>query len=130
MSNIKTITITRAGVPVKIGTGVSLPTTSNIATEPSETYAYYQPVDTSRLLTVNDWQYGSITNYAKLDRDYDSHLRSSIGVTLESDIYDLTREYEKKYNLSSSEFYKQWLGGTIEDSEDFYNWASLYSLLR
>jgi hypothetical protein len=131
MGDLKFVTLMQAGEPIKVSSNVFLPATASTILGSEETYVLYKPPDTSRLFTVaNDWQHASVSNYAKTDSEYDSHLRASVGISLEVDTYDLVRDYEKKYGLSSPDFYKQWLQGSIEDTEDYYNWASLYSMLR
>ena len=36
------------------------------------------------------------------------------------------RRYEQQYNLSTVEFYPQFIAGALGDSSDFLLWASLY----
>lgn len=36
------------------------------------------------------------------------------------------RRYEQQYDLSTVEFYPQFIAGTLGDSSDFLLWASLY----
>ncbi len=36
------------------------------------------------------------------------------------------RRYEQQYDLSTVEFYPQFIAGTLGDSRDFLLWASLY----
>ncbi|MCP4107232.1 MAG: hypothetical protein GY749_17100 [Desulfobacteraceae bacterium] len=33
--------------------------------------------------------------------------------------------FEKKYNLSSDEFYRLWHNGNMEDEADFFEWKAL-----
>ena len=40
------------------------------------------------------------------------------------------KEFEKKYNLSSEEFYQKYLQGQSDDSEDAMLWAGLCEILR
>lgn len=38
------------------------------------------------------------------------------------------KEFEKKYNLRSEDFYQKFSQGVIEDSEDFMIWSGLYEM--
>ena len=40
------------------------------------------------------------------------------------------KEFEKKYKLSSEEFYQKYMQGQSDDSEDSMLWAGLYEMLR
>ncbi len=42
---------------------------------------------------------------------------------------DLT-EYEKKYKLTSKDFYTQFENGQIEDEKDYILWAGIYELQK
>lgn len=39
------------------------------------------------------------------------------------------KAYEEKYQLSTKRFYKKFLQGEKDDSEDFMIWAGLYEML-
>jgi len=38
-------------------------------------------------------------------------------------------DFERKYNMTSAEFYKGFLDGILEDEVDFMIWAGLYEML-
>ncbi len=38
-------------------------------------------------------------------------------------------DFEKKYNMTSTEFHKSFLHGLLEDEADFMIWAGLYEML-
>jgi hypothetical protein len=38
------------------------------------------------------------------------------------------KEFEKKYNMRSEDFYQKFTQGVIEDSEDFIIWSGLYEM--
>lgn len=38
-------------------------------------------------------------------------------------------DFERKYNMTSAEFHKSFLDGTLEDETDFMIWAGLYEML-
>ena len=38
-------------------------------------------------------------------------------------------DFERKYNMTSAEFYKGFSDGTLEDEADFMTWAGLYEML-
>jgi hypothetical protein len=62
-----------------------------------------------------------------LINDYISHkiLETEKAIfNIEKDL----RKFEKKYNLSTSEFYKQYETGFYGDEDDFMFWAGLHEL--
>jgi len=40
------------------------------------------------------------------------------------------KAYEKKYKIKSSSFYKKFLKGEIQESDDFIDWAGEYEIYR
>ena len=38
-------------------------------------------------------------------------------------------DFERKYNMTSAEFYKDFSDGLLEDESDFIIWAGLYEML-
>lgn len=52
-------------------------------------------------------------------------LTNSIKLTNEK-----LREFEKKYNIKSSSFYKEFSKGKFGDDEDFMKWAAEYEILQ
>ena len=38
-------------------------------------------------------------------------------------------DFERKYNMTSAEFYKDFSDGLLEDKSDFIIWAGLYEML-
>ena len=44
------------------------------------------------------------------------------------DVENRLREFQKKYKISSEEFYSKWKQGEVIDSFDSLKWASLYEL--
>ena len=38
------------------------------------------------------------------------------------------KAYEKRFNMSSKNFFKKFLDGDLEDSADFFEWSSLYRM--
>ncbi|OGD63589.1 hypothetical protein A2160_01815 [Candidatus Beckwithbacteria bacterium RBG_13_42_9] len=87
------------------------------------------PYVSSKPVNTYSWQNGASSDYSQIDNDYYKLVRNSFNTVLESDIYDQLRNFEKKYREDSAAFYKLWLEGRKEDTEDFNNWASLYSLV-
>lgn len=54
-----------------------------------------------------------------------SELKKGI-INLQIDI----KNFEKKYNLSSQEFFQKFDSGELGDDEDFIIWAGLYEMLN
>jgi hypothetical protein len=46
------------------------------------------------------------------------------------DIQRKLDQYEEKYDLSSQDFYPQFLSGTLGDAEDYVEWAGFYEMLQ
>jgi len=40
------------------------------------------------------------------------------------------QEYEKKYQLSTEDFYRRFTQGNTDDREDYIIWAGVYEMLR
>lgn len=43
---------------------------------------------------------------------------------------DKLRDFEKKYSLSSAEFYERFQKGNIGDDQDFFEWKALFESVR
>ncbi len=47
-----------------------------------------------------------------------------------NEIQEKLYEYEKRYGLSSQDFYRQFLTGSLGDDADYMEWAGFYEMLR
>ena len=47
-----------------------------------------------------------------------------------NDVENILREFEKKYSISSEEFYSKWRRGQVVDSLDSLKWATIYETFK
>lgn len=67
------------------------------------------------------------------EESFAQHIISYQITELKRSIIDLRidiLEYEKKYQLTSDDFYHRFNQGNTDDSDDYILWAGLYEMLR
>lgn len=63
-----------------------------------------------------------------LAQNFINFQRSELKKAIEEITKDLS-DFEKKYKISTEDFYKKYDEGKVEDKEDFMIWAGLFEML-
>lgn len=70
------------------------------------------------------------TIYTPEDRETTSKIINNYyNTVLHTDLYDLVKYYENKFNISSKTFNEQWDEGKLPGTPDFFNWKNIHTAI-
>lgn len=78
----------------------------------------------------NDWQSIPDSSLSSSDLSlFDNALYNNLDFISNNKLFERLKNYEQKFNLSSEEFYRDWIEGKLEPKPEFYDWVSIYKNL-